>query len=239
MADRDTKRQNAAPRKQEPVSIESGRQPGIDPSPNGPLIVTGVEKLTNSRGEALPTSPRMELCRCGGSMNKPFCDGTHKRRGFASERDPDHAPDRAVDYPGARITVHFNERQCSGAGECARGLPSVFRDRDVVRIVLGKPWIQPDREDAERIVEVIRRCPSGALRYTRGDEPGPDHREPPGILIRQNGPYEVRGKIPLRTAFWHEGATRQIYALCRCGASKNKPFCDGSHRRTRFRDEKN
>jgi len=220
-------------------SIEVSRQPSIKPALNGPLLVTNVETFTDSKGEKLPTSPEMALCRCGGSKNKPYCDGTHARRGFTSERDPKHTPDGVADYPGARITVHFNKLQCSAAGECASGLPSVFHHGDVVRIALGRPWVQPDREDAERIVEVIRRCPSGALRYTRGGEDGPDHTEPPSIRIRRDGPYEVRGQIDLRTSFWCEGATRQIYALCRCGASRNKPFCDGSHWRIKFSDERN
>lgn len=239
MADRDTESAHEVPRAGKAPAAEAGRQPDIEPSLDGPLIVTDVERLTNSRGAELPTSPRMELCRCGGSKTKPFCDNSHLRRGFTGERDPGHKPDRVTDFAGAEITVHFNDLQCSAAGECARGLPSVFRDRDIVRMVLRKPWIQPDREAAEPIVEVIRRCPSGALRYTRGGEDGPDHSEPPGIRIRRNGPYEVTGHIPLRTDAWPEGATRQIYALCRCGASRNKPFCDGSHLRVRFRDEKN
>jgi CDGSH-type Zn-finger protein len=237
MAERDG--DDGVPRPAGSASRDPGHGQEIDPSLNGPLIVTNVERLTDSRGEELPTTPSMELCRCGGSKTKPFCDGSHAKRGFTGERDAPGTPDAVADYPGAEITVHFNDLQCSAAGECARGLPSVFRDRDIVRIVLRKPWVQPDRDNVERIVEVIRRCPSGALRYTRGGENGPDHSEPPGIRIRRNGPYEVTGHIPLRTGSWPEGATRQIYALCRCGASKNKPFCDGSHLRVRFRDEKN
>jgi len=239
MAGGDGTRQDAERRKEESPSIAAGQHPGIEPSLNGPLVVTNVTRFANSKGETLQTSSTMELCRCGGSKTKPFCDGTHSRRGFASERGSKNKRDHVVDYPGAQITVHFNEQQCSGAGECARGLPSVFLHGDVVRLVLGKPWIQPDRGDAERIVEVIGRCPSGALRYTFGGEPGPDHTEPPGIKIRRNGPYEVQGGIPLRTSFWPAGAARQVYALCRCGASGNKPFCDGAHRRIGFKDEKN
>jgi uncharacterized Fe-S cluster protein YjdI len=128
--------------------------------------------------------------------------------------------------------VHFNKLQCSAAEECARGLPEVFRHGE-------KPWIQPDRADADKLVEVIGRCPSGALRYTRRGETGPRHDFPPGIRIRKNGPYEVQGGVPLRVETWNEGASRQVYALCRCGASKNKPFCDGSHWAAKFRDDAN
>ena len=54
----------------------------IQPTENGSLAVTGLENLRDSRGEALPTKAKIYLCRCGGSSNKPFCDGTHKRIGF-------------------------------------------------------------------------------------------------------------------------------------------------------------
>jgi CDGSH-type Zn-finger protein len=174
----------------------------------------------------------MALCRCGGSKNKPFCDGTHARIGFTSDRAADHTPDGIVDYAGAEITVHFNKLQCSAAEECAHGLPKVFAHG-------RKPWIDPDQAPAGDIVAVIERCPSGALRYTRKGADGPRHAGPPRIRIRRNGPYEVKGGVPLRTPFWSEGATREIYALCRCGASKNKPFCDGSHWRVKFTDEHN
>jgi hypothetical protein len=101
------------------------------------------------------------------------------------------------------------------------------------------PWIDPDQAAAEDIVAVINRCPSGALRYTVNGEVGPRHAEPVSIHIRRNGPYEVKGSVALRTSFWCESASREIYSLCRCGASRNKPFCDGSHWRVKFTDEHN
>lgn len=219
--------------------IESGQDAAINPVVNGPLLVRNVERFTNSKGEALPTSPEMALCRCGGSKNKPFCDGTHARRGFTSERATEHTPDGVKHFPGKDITVHFNKLQCAAAAECVSGLPTVFHHGGVVRIATGQPWVQPDRDSAENIVEVIGRCPSGALRYTYKGETGPVSDAPPGIRIRKNGPYEVKGSVPLRTTFWNEEATHRIYTLCRCGASRNKPFCDGSHHRIKFTDDKN
>jgi CDGSH-type Zn-finger protein len=178
----------------------------------------------------------MALCRCGASRNKPFCDGTHARIGFTSDRDPTHTSDGVKDFPGTEITVHFNKLQCSAAEECSRGLPRVFRHGDVTRFLSGMGWIQPDREPAEKVIEVIRRCPSGALRYTINGKTGPDHSVPPSIRIRKNGPYEVKGNVPLRTSFWMQQQNPQLYSLCRCGASRNKPFCDGSHWRIKFDD---
>lgn len=223
---------NAAAEQAEFRTMEKGARPEIKPSQHGPFLVTNISSFTNSKGEALPTSPEMALCRCGGSRNKPFCDGTHARIGFTSDRDPSRTPDGVVDYTGAKITVHFNKLQCSASEECARGLPKVFRHGRT-------PWIEPDHAETAELVEVIRRCPSGALRYTLRGEVGPQHAEPPSIRIRRNGPYEVKGNVPLRTPFWCHSASRKIYALCRCGASKNKPFCDGSHWRVKFKDEHN
>jgi CDGSH-type Zn-finger protein len=211
-------------------AIEKKARPEIKPSQHGPLLVTNIDSLTSSKGGALPTSPQMALCRCGGSKHKPFCDGTHARIGFTSDRDPAHTPDGVVDYPGAEITVHFNRLQCSTAEECVRGLAKVFQHG-------RKPWIEPDHARAEQVVEVIHRCPSGALRYTHKGAPGPNHAHPPGIRVRKDGPYEVKGGVPLRAPFSMEGASQQIYTLCRCGASRNKPFCDGSHGRIKFTDE--
>jgi CDGSH-type Zn-finger protein len=211
-------------------AIERKAKAEIKPSQHGPLLVTNIETFTSSKGGALPTSPEMALCRCGRSGNKPYCDGTHARIGFISDRDPAHTPDGVVDYVGAEITVHFNKLQCSASEECARGLPKVFQHG-------RKPWIEPDHASADELVEVVRRCPSGALRYTRRGTTGPEHADPPGIRIRKDGPYEVRGGVPLRAPFWMEQATRQIYTLCRCGASRNKPFCDGSHWRIEFKDD--
>lgn len=223
---------NAAAELGEFQALEQRAAAEIKPSQHGPLLVTNIDAFVNSKGERIPTSPEMALCRCGGSKNKPFCDGTHARIGFSSARSADHTPDGVREYPGARITVYFNKLQCSAAEECAHGLPEVFRHGE-------KPWIQPDNAQPEKLIEVIRRCPSGALRYAFHGERGPDHPEPPGIRIRKNGPYEVKGSIPLRSGFWMEQQNRQLYSLCRCGASKNKPFCDGSHWRVKFEDERN
>jgi CDGSH-type Zn-finger protein len=211
-------------------AMEAKAKPEIKPSQHGPLLVTNIETFTGPNGEALPTSPEMALCRCGQSKNKPYCDGTHARVGFTSERDPSRTPDGVVDYPGADIKVHFNKLQCSASEECAHGLPKVFEHG-------RNPWIEPRHASAEEIVAVIQRCPSGALRYTHKDKVGPEHSGPPSIRVRRDGPYEVRGGVPLRSGFWLEQATHQIYTLCRCGKSKNKPFCDGSHWRVNFKDD--
>src|SRR5437868_886046 len=88
----------------------------------------------------------------------------------------------------------------------------------------------------EEIIATIRKCPSGALSYAiDGEEAAPPAR-PPQVLVTDNGPYAVSGGIELMGVQFGDGASREHYTLCRCGASANKPFCDGSHWRVEFRD---
>jgi uncharacterized Fe-S cluster protein YjdI/CDGSH-type Zn-finger protein len=126
-------------------------------------------------------------------------------------------------YTSETITVYYNAKLCIHAAECVRGLPQVF---DTSK----KPWIEPSNASADAVAEVIHRCPSGALHYERLDggvnEPVPD--EVTGTFA-ENGPLYLRGNLKLETT---EGDTifeGTRVALCRCGASSNKPFCDKSH----------
>ncbi len=202
----------------------------IKPRENGPYLVKNLTRLSNSRGESIACEETMALCRCGQSSNKPFCDGTHKQVGFSSASQADGG--RRRDYVGKQITIHDNRRICAHAGKCTDGLPSVWRMGE-------KPWIDPDGGTVEDIVRVIGQCPSGALSYTLSDGTGEEPAADARIEIAENGPYCVSGPVELGVESWGEGASRNRYTLCRCGASKNKPFCDGSHWDSGFRDERN
>nr|WP_225737275.1 ferritin-like domain-containing protein [Dyella acidiphila] len=120
---------------------------------------------------------------------------------------------------GEKITILYETKRCIHARFCVTGAPKVF-----LANVQG-PWIHPDAMDAERLVDIAHACPSGAIRYQRRDG-RPEETAPPVNLaaIREAGPYGFRGDLRLAGAFAGYRAT-----LCRCGASKNKPFCDGSH----------
>ncbi|MFQ5586725.1 MAG: CDGSH iron-sulfur domain-containing protein [Thermodesulfobacteriota bacterium] len=127
-------------------------------------------------------------------------------------------------YRGRDIIVYFDSVRCIHSRHCVLGQPKVFRAN------AEGPWIKPDSGSAELIAGVIRSCPSGALTYKRL-EGGEDEALPEVNVIRtlENGPLAVHGDIRIDD---EEPMLRAT--LCRCGASKNKPFCDGSHKEISF-----
>ncbi len=204
--------------------------PTIQPQPNGPLLVKALDTFRNSRGEPIVAKKVMALCRCGRSKTKPFCDGTHASVGFTDQKSADRVPDQLDAYEGKEVTIRDNRGVCSHAGYCTAGLPAVWRSA-------LEPWIDPNGADKDGIVKTIRRCPSGALAYAEGGETKTDYHDRPEIQIARDGPYYVRGGIELKEAAFGDGVGHEHYALCRCGHSRNKPFCDGSHWYAGFRDD--
>jgi CDGSH-type Zn-finger protein len=203
--------------------------------PNGPYYLlhdmtpSAVPNLCRANGESCASVRGVALCRCGGSGNKPFCDGTHGTIGFTDRRTADATQNRRTSYTGKRVTIHDNRGICAHAGFCTDGLKAVFR--------MGQePWIDPDGASAEAIIETIGKCPSGALSYSIEAVEHRDHEREPMVTITNDGPYAITGGIELVGVAFGEGASKEHYTLCRCGASKNKPFCDGSHWRVEFRD---
>jgi len=205
-----------------------------------------VEKLQNSKGEPLSTVRGVALCRCGASKNKPFCDGTHSTFGFSSENKVDEnvgtgigekkiVKDKRKDYVGKKITIHDNRRICSHAAECVNNLPSVFK-------LNSRPWINPDAAEVEEIVDTIRKCPSGALSYSIDSIEYRDQNDRnPMVTVSKDGPYVITGRVELMgdNIRFGDGASKEHYTLCRCGASNIKPFCDGMHKVINFKDDKN
>lgn len=130
---------------------------------------------------------------------------------------------------GEKIAIIYEGKRCIHARNCVTWGPTVF-----LANVQG-PWIHPDAIDAERVAELAHVCPSGAIRYRRKDG-RPEEAAPPVNLaaVREAGPYAFRGELSINGTPAGFRAT-----LCRCGASKNKPFCDGSHWNAGFKDDKN
>jgi CDGSH-type Zn-finger protein/uncharacterized Fe-S cluster protein YjdI len=125
---------------------------------------------------------------------------------------------------GEKLELLFEAKRCIHARFCVTGAPKVF-----LANVKG-PWIHPDAMPVEGLVEIAHACPSGAIRYRRVDGAS-DETAPPVNLasVRERGPYAFRGQLQLDGQACGFRAT-----LCRCGASKNKPFCDGSHNEIGF-----
>jgi CDGSH-type Zn-finger protein len=105
---------------------ESTQGASIEPRANGPYLVNRITDCCNSKGEPVRTEPTMYLCRCGGSFNKPFCDGTQKKIGFSGERLSDPSASKTNDYVGKELTIHDNRFMCSHAGFCTKHSPNVF-----------------------------------------------------------------------------------------------------------------
>ncbi|HEY6877833.1 MAG TPA: CDGSH iron-sulfur domain-containing protein, partial [Polyangiales bacterium] len=144
---------------------------------------------------------------------------------LADQAPPAPRREGAVDFIEAeQMTLIYEGKRCIHARFCVTGAPQVF-----LANVPG-PWIHPDKMDVDGLVEIAHSCPSGAIRYRRKDGK-PDETAPPVNLlaVREAGPYAVRGALEI------DGVAGEFRAtLCRCGASKNKPFCDGSHHDVQF-----
>ena len=211
------------------MSLE--KKPTITPAPNGPYLVKDLKNFADQNGP-IETKETMALCRCGGSANKPFCDGTHAKIGFSSSKLEGRVEDKRDNYQGKKITIHDNRGICAHAGRCTDGLPEVFRLNE-------EPWIQPDAASVEEIIATIKKCPSGALSYSIEDIEQGDQGGEPAIFVAPNGPYVVSGGPDLIDTPRGEGASEDHFTMCRCGGSKNKPFCDGTHWHNKFTDDKN
>ncbi len=190
----------------------------ITPLKNGPLRVEGLKIFEGVEGQ-IETTQEMLLCRCGQSNNKPFCDGAHVASGFKDKREENEDDERLI-FPGDPITIYENVAICSHAGYCPSGKPDKWR-----------PKMPNSGFTDEELIEKIKKCPSGALSYARGttEHRNPKAGRPQNIRIRKDGPLEIEGGIELRNAEWGECASHEHCTLCRCGASKFKPFCDGTH----------
>lgn len=133
-------------------------------------------------------------------------------------------------YRGESIEVTYDTRRCIHAAECVRGLPGVFNTQ-------RRPWIQPEGADADAVAEVVTRCPSGALHYTRTDSGAPESAPDQNTVVPSpKGPLYLRGALRVQAPDGTTllGDTR--IALCRCGQSENKPLCDNSHQKAGFAD---
>ena len=221
---------------------------------DGPYLVQGAMPLahqhivTNPQGESLswregktvavPATDRYALCRCGQSATKPFCDGAHQRVGFdgteVASREPYDVQAEHIDGP--TLVLDDAKALCAFARFCDPN---------------GQVWnlvLEGDRPAAARLVaQQAGDCPGGRLRARRrtqaqaGSHAVEPHFEPSIGLVQDtakgvSGPLWVRGGVQVLGADGSAYEIRNRVALCRCGASGNKPFCDGSHVSSGFSD---
>lgn len=215
---------------------------------NGPYLVKGgvplKKEVAVSDKEGIPFKwettgyyPSMEtyaLCRCGKSRTMPFCDGTHKKSGFDGTETASHEKfmDKAEIFRGPGIDMADNEKFCAVGLFCHRS---------------GDTWsLVEDSSNPESMKTAMQEasdCPSGRIVIL--DKKTGKPVEPllePSISVTEDpfrktsGPLWVKGCIPVISADGAAYEIRNRVTLCRCGASKNKPFCDGSHCKIKFND---
>lgn len=226
---------------------DSSKVAKIQVTPNGPYLVAGAVPLRKEimvsdqkgipiewkAGESYASQENYALCRCGGSVNKPYCDGTHAKIKFDGTETASHGTysDRAELFEGPEMDLADDQELCAGLQFCHRA---------------GGAWSLIERSDDPRakstVTEIATRCASGRLVALEKDgrPHEPDFRPSIGVVEDPgkgvSGPLWVKGNIPVMSAEGEQYESRNRVTLCRCGGSDNKPFCDGAHIAMRFKD---
>lgn len=133
-------------------------------------------------------------------------------------------------YRAGELTVSFDPNLCIHTGRCLRQLPAVFDTR-------RRDWVRPGEAAVEAVIEAVCLCPSGALRYEVEGGGGESPDEVTSFRTVRDGPIYARGDLVLSDAAGGVIARGPRFALCRCGQSGNKPFCDNAHQASGFRAE--
>jgi CDGSH-type Zn-finger protein len=211
---------------------------------DGPYYVTGGVPLTqrvpamSTYGEPLEWDPvgakveerpirrQYRLCRCGHSSTKPLCDSTHEEIGFDGTLSADRRPgdERRQTFQGTGVVMTDDTSLCASAGFCGTRFTKVWQMIERTA----------DPEVRARLLHMVSLCPSGRLEASleSGEQVEPEYT--PSIAAVTNGPLWVRGGIAIEAPDGFVYEVRNRVTLCRCGQSKNKPFCDGTHEEVGF-----
>ena len=222
--------------------------PQIVVTPNGPYVVTGgvplavqtimpnaaKESWEWKQGESFEAKSTYALCRCGRSGHAPFCDGTHAKIKFdGTETAPNTLFDQQKTVlTGPTMTLEDARPLCAAARFC-----------DAVRDIWASIPETDSPEARDRVIHQGTHCPSGRL-VVRDNATGKAYEPALPISIGIvddpgedcSGPLWVRGGIQIQSAEGTPYEVRNRVTLCRCGQSKNKPFCDGTHIEVRYKD---
>lgn len=133
------------------------------------------------------------------------------------------------EYTNGEVTVVWQAGTCIHSELCFKGLPNVFDPKK-------RPWVNVDGATTEEIVNQVKKCPSGALSYYMNNEKDSpmDIQSESIVEIMPNGPLLAYGNLKVKDAQGNETEHHKVTAFCRCGASSNKPYCDGSHKKIDF-----
>ena len=211
--------------------------------PRGPYLLPGevtVRRATiakSENGESLTylSQPAIDtgdgitaLCRCGHSDNKPFCDGSHNNEEWEdAETASGTYADRSSDLGGTGLSIRDDRSICVHAGVCGTKATNLWK------------LVEETGDTTARLqaMNMIDACPSGALTYTLdGASDANEQSLPTQVQIIDDGPLYLQGGITVESAEGERYEVRNRVALCRCGASANKPYCDGAHSEAGFAD---
>ena len=208
---------------------------------NGPYLVQGRvplvrkesvdsefgEPLTWRKTQVLRSEGKYLLCRCGKSSNKPFCDDSHEDVGFDGTEmaEQGQISERQKIYEGTKIVMKDDRSICTHAGFCGNRIMKIWE-------------MIPKTDDTQiraQVMAMIERCPSGSLSYSlepEGENIEPDL--PVEVAVTPDGPLWVTGNVLIQRSDGQPCEVRNRVTLCRCGASKKKPLCDGTHKESGF-----
>lgn len=189
---------------------------------NGPISIDGYQAIIFC-GEKLEKEGKAFICRCGNSKNAPFCDGSHKRTGFDDSNDIQE-PQAIKIWQGSSIKTYFNANLCMHARYC--------KELGNLRKIESA-----DPDVARKIAEIVTQCPSGALSFEMLEgESGVTFASSGTVEIMEGGEVRIQSEIESDSLELQDHQPTNRLALCRCGLSKNKPYCDASHsEKTGFR----
>ena len=136
---------------------------------------------------------------------------------------------KTKEYSNGEVTVVWEAEKCIHSAVCVNGLPNVFQPKD-------KPWIKIDAAATDAIVSTVKKCPSGALSfYMNNEDDQTSESLDTKVEVLENGPLLVYGTLKVTRKDGTKETKNKTTAFCRCGASQNKPYCDGSHVKQDFR----
>ena len=136
---------------------------------------------------------------------------------------------KTKEYSNGDVTVVWEADKCIHSGICVKGLPDVFQPKE-------RPWIKIDAASTDALVNQVKQCPSGALSdYMNNESNKASQSMETKVEVAENGPLLVYGTLRVVDKDGNEEKKNRTTAFCRCGASQNKPYCDGAHVKEDFR----